>query len=196
MNLDELKKVELDDLLNNDKLMGEPDKSIDAEIYGQAVAWSLGIYFNAGGYSKRITELIEKLTKKGLKKLRLVANMIMQEMAFDYRKGNGKWDLRKEASLEFCGMNRSLIMNNFRRLAGFDISFRDNVNNGCFTREVNMREFRENGLSWLEGFADGWINEHSTIKQNFMRSWFLNVLEKENPELASTEWRHVCFPYV
>ena len=109
---------------------------------------------------------------------------IISLIALSYESAqNGCWDDRKKAAVKFAEANVGWLYQRFEELTGFPFPSRPaNISStGCVARDVGPVPFRDKKCQWMYGFLSKWINEHSTLKQSFIRGTYNAVLIPRNP---------------
>lgn len=187
----ELKKMELNELLSYD--FG----SDEAYEYAGALATSIGMFVNCYGGEKKFKDLVDGLNTAALHRFNLVATMIFLELAYDWRtSGCDYWDERKKESMKFAYRNEFFFLDRFKELTGFELPLKTDdspYKNLHFSHVLDYKVFNDKGQVWLTHFASYWINEHSTLKQNFCRNYVFTVLKPNYPDV---DFGKIYFPFI
>jgi hypothetical protein len=179
-----------------DMLSKETVSADEAYRYGSDLATEVRLAFGGTYNQPRFEYLLSVLSPVAAKRLRIIATVILLELAHDWRaSGFDHWDERKQASMRFAYAHEGLLKQQFKSLVGFELpSLTDDAHKTYYLPSAISRlPFKQNDCEWIYYFILPWGNMHSTVKQSICKGWFRAVLKPENPNI---DFGEVWFPVI
>lgn len=105
--------------------------------------------------------------------------------------GRGHWDLRNEASSQYCGEHLKEFEQIFEEASGIEIRYAEVVQHQAFLRDCLLLRGR-NGYRALAGEMETFAREHHTIQQRMM-GIFIRLLNELYPGYGLGQ---VGFPFI